>query len=139
MAMNEISYTKIGAVSPIPILSVKFRNIDNTKINPVTFAAILDTGSDLTLVPYQMISQLQAVAIDRKQQVPFRGLGRTAQGLAYRLEVSLVEDIFLGAKVIAIPDDIMQGEVIIGRNILNRYNINFNGSQLWFSLCYASE
>jgi gag-polyprotein putative aspartyl protease len=139
MAMNEISYTKIGAVSPIPILSVKFRNIDNTKINPVTFAAILDTGSDLTLVPYQMISQLQAVAIDRKQQVPFRGLGRTAQGLAYRLEVSLVEDIFLGAKVIAIPDDIMQGEVIIGRNILNRYNINFNGPQLWFSLCYASE
>jgi Retroviral aspartyl protease len=139
MAMNEISYTKIGAVSPIPILSVKFRNIDNPKINPVTFAAILDTGSDLTLVPYQMISQLQAVAIDRKQQVPFRGLGRTAQGLAYRLEISLVEDIFLGAKVIAIPDDIMQGEVIIGRNILNRYNINFNGPQLWFSVCYANE
>jgi Retroviral aspartyl protease len=139
MAMNEISYTKIGAVSPIPILSAKFRNIDNPKINPVTFAAILDTGSDLTLVPYQMISQLQAVAIDRKQQVPFRGLGRTAQGLAYRLEISLVEDIFLGAKVIAIPDDIMQGELIIGRNILNRYNINFNGPQLWFSVCYACE
>ncbi len=134
--MNDIPYTKIGAASPIPILLVRFRNIDNREINAVAFDSILDTGSDLTLVPYQIISQLQATAIDRKQQVPFRGLGRTAQGLAYRLEVNLVGENFQGAKVIAIPDDIMQGEVIIGRNILNRYNINFNGPQLCFSVCY---
>jgi hypothetical protein len=80
----------------------------------------------LTLVSYQVVAQLQTTTIDRDQQISFRGLSRSSQGLTYRLEVSLDGEMFFLTKVIAIPDDIMQGEITIGSNILNNC---FLGSQ----------
>jgi hypothetical protein len=41
---------------------------------------------------------------------------------------------FFRAKVIAVPDDILNDEIIIGRNILNRYEITFDGPNLVFRI-----
>lgn len=41
---------------------------------------------------------------------------------------------FFRAKVIAVPDDILNDEIIIGRSILNRYAINFDGPNLVFNI-----
>jgi hypothetical protein len=132
--MPDFPYTKVQGISPIPIVTTFFRNLSNPSIATTCNCGILDTGSDLTIVSYSIISQLQATAIDRQQSISFRGLGRSSQGIAYRIGMSFDRIEFFRAKVIAVPDDVLNGEVIIGRNILNRYAINFDGRNLVFQI-----
>jgi hypothetical protein len=54
--------------------------------------------------------------------------------VAYRVGMSFDGENFFRAKVIAVPDDVLNDEIIIGRNILNRYAINFDGPNLIFSI-----
>jgi hypothetical protein len=132
--MPDFPYTKVQGISPIPIVTTFFSNLSNPSIFTTCDCGILDTGSDLTIVSYSVISQLQATAIDRQQSISFRGLGRSSQGIAYRIGMSFDRIDFFRAKVIAVPDDVLNGEVIIGRNILNRYAINFDGRNLVFQI-----
>jgi hypothetical protein len=132
--MPDFPYTKVQGISPIPIITTFFNNLSNPSIVTTSDCGILDTGSDLTIVSYSVISQLQATAIDRQQSISFRGLGRSSQGIAYRIGMSFDRIEFFRAKVIAVPDDVLNGEVIIGRNILNRYAINFDGRNLVFQI-----
>jgi hypothetical protein len=132
--MPDFPYTKVQGISPIPIVTTFFSNLSNPSIVTTCDCGILDTGSDLTIVSYSVISQIQATAIDRQQSISFRGLGRSSQGIAYRIGMSFDRIEFFRAKVIAVPDDVLNGEVIIGRNILNRYAINFDGRNLVFQI-----
>lgn len=132
--MPDFAYTKVNGISPIPIVSTYFSNLSNPSIITTCNCGILDTGSDLTLVSYTVISKLQAIAIERQQAISFRGLGRSSQGMAYRVGMSFDGIDFFRAKVIAVPDDVLNDEVIIGRNILNRYAINFDGPNLTFKI-----
>jgi hypothetical protein len=134
MLMPDFSYTKVNGISPIPIITTYFSNLINPSIITTCNCGILDTGSDLTIVSYTVISRLQATAIDRQQSISFRGLGRSSQGIAYRVGMSFDEVSFFRTKVIAVPDDILNDEVIIGRNILNRYEITFDGPNLVFRI-----
>jgi hypothetical protein len=132
--MPEFSYTKVNGISPIPIITTYFSNLSNSSIITTCNCGILDTGSDLTIVSYTVISKLQATAIDRQQSISFRGLGRSSQGIAYRVGMSFDGLDFFRTKVIAVSDDILNDEIIIGRNILNRYAINFDGPNLVFNI-----
>jgi hypothetical protein len=132
--MAEFSYTKVNGISPIPIVTTYFSNLSNPSIMTTCDCGILDTGSDLTIVSYTIISKLQATAIDRQQSISFRGLGRSCQGIAYRVGMSFDGAAFFTVKAIAVPDDILNNEVIIGRNILNRYAIMFDGPNLVFNI-----
>jgi hypothetical protein len=132
--MPDFAYTKVNGISPIPIVTTYFSNLSNPAIITTCNCGILDTGSDLTIVSYTVISKLQAIAIDRQQSISFRGLGRSSQGIAYRVGMSFDEVSFFRTKVIAVPDDVLNDEVIIGRNILNRYEITFDGPNLVFRI-----
>ena len=132
--MPEFSYTKVPGISPIPIVTVYFNNPLDSSINVACDCGILDTGSDLTIVSYTVISKIRGIAIDRQSGISFRGLGRSAQGIPYRIGVSFNGQDIFRAKVIAVPDDLLNGEVIIGRNILNRYSIEFDGPNLVFRI-----
>jgi hypothetical protein len=132
--MPDFSYTKVNGISPIPLVTIYFSNLSNPSIITTCNCGILDTGSDLTIVSYTVISNLQATAIDRQQSISFRGLGRSSQGIAYRVGMSFDGISFFRVKVIAVPDDVLNDEVIIGRNILNRYSINFDGPNLVFRI-----
>lgn len=132
--MPDFSYTKVNGISPIPLVTTYFSNLSNPAIITTCNCGILDTGSDLTIVSYTVISKLQATAIDRQQSISFRGLGRSSDGIAYRVGMSFDGGNFFRAKVIAVPDDVLNDEIIIGRNILNRYAINFDGPNLVFSI-----
>jgi hypothetical protein len=61
-------------------------------------------------------------------------LGQLNTGIPYLIKVSFDNENFVETKVIAIPDDILNGEVIIVRNILNRFVITFEGSKLTFTI-----
>jgi hypothetical protein len=132
--MPDFSYTKVNGISPIPLVTIYFSNLINPSIITTCNCGILDTGSDLTIVSYTVISKLQATAIDRQQSISFRGLGRSSQGIAYRVGMSFDGENFFRAKVIAVPDDVLNDEIIIGRNILNRYEVTFDGPNLVFRI-----
>jgi hypothetical protein len=134
MLMPEFAYTKVNGISPIPIVTTYFSNLINPAIITTCNCGILDTGSDLTIVSYTVISKLQATAIDRQQSISFRGLGRSSQGIAYRVGMSFDGEDFFRAKVIAVPDDVLNDEIIIGRNILNRYEVTFDSPNLVFRI-----
>jgi hypothetical protein len=69
MLMPEFSYTKVNGISPIPIVTTYFSNLSNPSIITTCDCGILDTGSDLTIISYTVISKLQATAIDRQQSI----------------------------------------------------------------------
>ena len=132
--MPDFSYTKIGDISPIPVVIIYLQNPDNTLLSTTFDCAILDTGSDVTIISYEIVSKLQLRAIDSQKSVPFRGLGTEAQGVPFLIQLSFDDRNYIRSRVIAIPDALLNGEAIIGRNILNRYVISFNGPKLTFTI-----
>jgi hypothetical protein len=54
--------------------------------------------------------------------------------IPYLIKIGFDNKNFIDAKVIAVPDDILNGEVIIGRNILNRFVMTFDDPNLNFTI-----
>jgi hypothetical protein len=132
--MLDFPYIKVKGISPIPVVNLYLQNYENSLLTATFDCAILDTGSDLTLVPYTIASKIQAKIIDSIKPVPFKGLSQQTEGIPFRIKVSFDLEHYIGVKAIAVPDDILGHEIIIGRNILNRYIITFNGPKLVFSI-----
>jgi hypothetical protein len=132
--MLNFEYLRIGNSSPIPAIRFYFRNPENKLLTVGDSCSILDTGSDVTIVPYSIASRLYLKSIDEEKPLDFRGFSRINKGLPYRIAGSFDGEHYFRTKVFAIPDDILNGEVIIGRNILNRYFITFNGPDLTFTV-----
>ncbi len=132
--MPSFNYTTVRGISPIPVVCIYFQNPLNSKLSTVFDCAILDTGSDISVISFGIISKLQLKPVSNQKYVPFRGLGGEIQGIPYRIKLSFDNQNYFNAKVIAVPDDVLNGEVIIGRNILNRYCITFDGRQGVFTI-----
>ncbi len=130
--MLNFSYTQVTGISPIPVVNLYLQNLDNPLLNAIADCAILDTGSDLTLVSFSIISKLQSKLISGKSLVPFKGLSREIEGITYRVKASFDRENYLNVLVIA--DCELNGETIIGRNILNRYAINLDGRNRVFTI-----
>ncbi|MDJ0600289.1 MAG: peptidase A2A retrovirus catalytic [Crocosphaera sp.] len=95
---------------------------------------VLDTGSDCTLVPFSIISQLQAVKLIRGRNTSvIYGVGKQKIIVVpYRVQISFNYREFIKIKVYACPDSDTDGLIILGRNFLNRYCITFNGRSKTF-------
>jgi hypothetical protein len=132
--MLNFDYVKIGDNSPIPAIKFYFKNPENALIAALDGYSVLDTGSDMTIIPYSIASRLYLKSINEEELLNFRGFGRLNKGVPYRIAGSFDGDNYFRAKVFAVPDDVLHDEVIIGRNILNRYIITFNGPNLTFTV-----
>ena len=132
--MLEFKYTVTKNNSPIPAINFYFANPSNHILNYRDDCSILDTGSDVTIISYSIASKLSLKCIKRAEPLSFRGFGRTNVGVPYRILGSFDGKNYFSTKVFAISDDILNGEVIIGRNILNRYIITFDGLKLIFTI-----
>jgi hypothetical protein len=132
--MADFPYTRFDDISPIPALSIYLQNPKNSLLSASFDFAILDTGSDITIFPYSIISKLQVRLTDAVKAVTFRGLGQKTEGTPFRVRLSFDREHYINTRVIAVPDDILGNEIIIGRNILNRYVVTFNGPKLVFSI-----
>jgi hypothetical protein len=132
--MLKFFYTQVSGISPIPIVNLYLQNIDNLLLSAVADCSILDTCSDLTLVSFSLISKLQAKLISGKSRIPFKGLSRQIEGIPYRVKVSFDGEKYFNALVIAVADCELNGETIVGRNILNRYVINLDGRNRFFTI-----
>lgn len=131
--MLRFNYADLEDLSPIPIASLYIGNSDFS--NPISLKvnnAILDTGSDCTLFPYSIISRIQPISLGSSSKQSFRGLGTQIAGVPYRVGIGFEEHLLIKVKVFACPDHVLEDEIIIGRNFLNRYRIEFDGPKRVF-------
>ncbi len=125
--MFEGKYTELPNSSPIPLIQLQIRQSES--IPSIASQGILDTGADCTMVPFSIISQLQAFKLIRGRNTSvIYGVGkRKILVVPYRVEISFNHHEFIRIKVYACPDNDTDGLIILGRNFLNRYCITFNG------------
>jgi hypothetical protein len=132
--MLDFEYTKLDNISPIPIADFHIRNSDYSTLSIYNNCGVIDTGSDVTLISYSDASRLQLKALKTKESVTFKGLGQIITGVYFLVEASFDNIKYFRARVLAVPDNALNGEIIIGRNILNRYVINLDGQKLVFTI-----
>ena len=131
--MFQHNYTEVNGKSPIPILKLQLKNLDNSGL-VVQQDAILDTGADCTLVPFSAIAKLQPKSLLRggSNQVIY-GVGKSnIITVPYRILIAFDQVNFLKIKVYACPDNSTDEFIIVGRNFLNRFCITFNGLEKLF-------
>ncbi len=122
------------AVPLAPILKVALLSPmqDNTRVYELD--ALLDTGSDVTLIPLEAISVLRlSILADR---VPIVGVGGgTTIGFPCRVNLQFGERTFSLTKVVGCEAAAIgvKGQMIIGRDILNQFCIKFDGKRQRFS------
>jgi hypothetical protein len=132
--MLNFQYTQLEGKSAIPIVELYFENPDNPFFKTNTKLAVIDTGSDITIIPYTIISEIRVRDLISTQPINIKGFGRESIGAPYLVKVGFSKDNLIYAKVFVIPDDVLDNQVIIGRDILNLYVITFDGPKLIFTI-----
>ncbi|MCA9974054.1 MAG: hypothetical protein KC425_27770 [Anaerolineales bacterium] len=92
------------------------------------YPALLDTGSDFTLVPLRYLSTIQA---PETRSAFVRGLFSERQLITlYLVDIHLEIGVLSGYEVIGVEntvDGFTDEEIILGRNVLNRLHLFLNG------------
>lgn len=98
--------------------------------NFTTLPALIDTGADLTAIPYSVATLLQLKKFsERPLGTAMRGQG----GLCpiFKATLSFLDFTFNDQPMVALDRD---RYMLIGRDILNQYKATFDGPNLQFSL-----
>ncbi|MEW5988680.1 MAG: retroviral-like aspartic protease family protein [Chloroflexota bacterium] len=105
---------------PMPVVEIWVSSLENPG-EGVALTALVDSGSDTTFIP---ITHLQTLKAERVRKARVRGI----RGGSYSVDMYMVK-IVIGPYelfgVRAVGDK--QGEVILGRNVLNELIVTLNG------------
>ncbi len=126
--MESFDYQTIkGIDSPISILPLRLQNLETKTI--IKTEGILDTGSDFTLVSPELINKLQPTSIGLHKSVQLQGIVDKAivTGVPYIIGINIYNQVFDRVKVFCCANLDIGEYVLIGRNLLNRYRIIFDG------------
>lgn len=118
--MGSHEYSKAYS-PPMPVCTVSI-GIAGTDAHRGPFEAILDTGSDITIVPVQILRQIGATAFQQRRARSVWGDSRLVQLYV----VSVAIDGFQQSMVQVVGDD-LGTEIIIGRFLLNRLTLILDG------------
>lgn len=131
--MGIYRYTLVTpSIPPIPILPVQLCPPLAKQGLRLTTSAILDTGSDCTLVPIPLLQRVQADIIGDAIRIPVCGYIALAIPYAVRLIFDQYDLPFFPVFGCSISE---LGEMpIIGRDLMNLYRIEFDGPQLEFTI-----
>jgi hypothetical protein len=119
-------------IPSIPLLSVQLAAPGLEPKRTIETQAILDTGSDCTLVPLPLLMQVGARVIGRSIRVPIAG--NHAIAIPHLVGLQFDQYGFAGVEVFGCPVDEMGELLIIGRDVMNRYRIEFDGERLMFTI-----
>jgi predicted aspartyl protease len=105
----------------MPVVEIKFHMPGRTPSDR-TYVALVDSGSDGTLVPIDILEGLGARYVGD-------AIIRWLWGVSNPVDIYLVSVIVgpqtvHGVRVIAVPED---SEIILGRNVLNHLIVTLNG------------
>lgn len=109
---------------PAPLALVTFFSADRSAhVNDVPM--LIDTGADGSVVPLSIVNQLGVRLLsDKALEIEGYDGSKNIVNLAM-LEMDFCEQIFTGEFIL-----LDQSIGIVGRNVLNLFNLNFNGPKL---------
>ncbi len=126
--MQQFDYINLGDGLPLaPMIDIKITPPDWMNNNEhCQIISFLDTGSDCTLIPLEIISILQLSIIDTSVQVTGIG-GSQINGYPCYTNIWLGEKCVQAVKVYGCESERIEGRVLIGRDVLNQCCIEFDG------------
>jgi hypothetical protein len=96
------------------------------------FQAILDTGSDCTLVPFDFLAKVKAQVCDRAIRIPVGGT--VALAVPYLVGLVFDHHIYPVHQVYGCSVETIGELLIVGRDILNLHRIDFDGPRQQFTV-----
>ncbi len=112
---------------PAPVFQVTVANPLNRRLRQ-TLPALLDTGSDITAVPEETLARFKLYPI---RQLQFEDLhANTSIVFTYKVRFTVTEIIIPQIEVV--PTGL--NFVVLGRDILNRFDLHLYGPQLAFEI-----
>ncbi|GIK58970.1 MAG: hypothetical protein HND44_22585 [Chloroflexi bacterium] len=112
-----------------PVLSLRLSS-PGEPASASEYRALIDTGSDFTLVPLRYLLRINA---PETRSAYVRGLfSRRQLTTLYLVDIHLEIGILSGYEVIGVDetaDGFDEEEIILGRNVLNRLYLFINGPQ----------
>jgi len=119
-------------IPPIPLLSVQLATPGIEPRRTIAAQAILDTGSDCTLIPLPLLMQVNARIMGRSIRIPVAG--EKAIAIPHLVGLQFDQYRFAGVEVFGCSIDDIGELLIIGRDLMNRYRIEFDGQSLAFTI-----
>lgn len=111
--------------SPAPVAKVKLRNPETSALVADDVPMLLDTGSDVTLLPQSYCEEI-GVEVSETEFLELEGFNQATTVAFYvRLDFIFLNKLFRGNFLVY-----DQAEGIIGRDILNEFSIIFDGVNL---------
>ena len=112
---------------PGPMLDVVIRPLGRSEPTH-TLPGKLDTGSDITIIPPFLVDDLQLAPADSVIMVSYDGA--QVERFTYFVDLELAGYTLECVEVVAAPRD----NVLLGRDVLNQFNIILKGKDLTFEI-----
>ena len=127
--MASYAYTLLGENIPAaPLIQVTLSTPGIEPAIALECSAFLDTGADCTLVPFDLLVRVQAQVAGASEQI----LGtaqQTTSVVPYFVGMSFDCYFHPVIRVRGCPNEVLGGIILIGRDLLNQYCIEFNGPE----------
>lgn len=132
--MSSYSYTQLESgsgleIPPVPLIEVEVSIPGTQPAETITRTAFLDTGADCSLVPFDILARVRATRAGSAERISGTGRGNV---LVVPYLVGLRFDRYFSpfVRVRGCASEEIQGILLIGRDLLNKYRIEFNGLEL---------
>jgi hypothetical protein len=125
--MASYRYTRLGEeIPPIPIVPLELIKPGRFEGESIVGQGILDTGSDVTLIPIPWLMQVNAQVAERPRRIAVGGV----LSLAIPYEVGIKFDRFRHYvfRVYGCPVEDIGDMALVGRDLMNLYRIEFDGN-----------
>lgn len=130
--MGTYSYTPLSPeIPPIPIMGLQLTTPESSAVR-VDCQGILDTGADCTLVPIPLLVRVNAKVADVAIRIPFSGT--VTVGVPYKVGLIFDNYTHSNIRVFGCPADALGDYLIIGRDLMNQYRIEFDGPNQRFTI-----
>jgi predicted aspartyl protease len=120
------SYESINGSSHAPYIQIVLSNPTN-RSKTVACKSLLDTGASCTIIPERLLNKIGVKPTGRMQI--FNGFGGDQNSTPYIIDVSINNNDIKPIQVYSWSHDF----ALIGRDVLNRYCIEFDGINLFFT------